>query len=611
LDGASRAFKIKNLFFWIPLGTHYWYNSHLTNRDAAVDKIHPIWIYPEKGEKLLEEVISEFSIHPTTAQILLSRGLKTIADVHDFLYAKLPQLYDPELFPDMDKAVGRILEALKRKEAILIYGDNDVDGITAATVLTEFLRAVGARVFFDIPNRSVAKKSLMGNALASARKHQCTLLITVDCGITAAKEIEEVVKQGIDVIITDHHEPTSKIPLCVATLNPKLINSTYPNRELTGVGVAFKLAHALTNALVENEEISPTKIDLKHFLDLVALGTIADMGALKGENRILVRYGLKQMKKMRRIGLAKLFQVSDIHLGELSPADIASKVAPRLNSLGRIADPLKGVELLLLRDSEGAELLAKELDLHNLERQKIEREVSVDIEETLFQHPELLHHKAIVLFSEKWHPGIIAILSARIAKQYNRPTVIISIEQEMGKGSIRTIPEFPLLDVLKENRDLLSNFGGHDFAAGLTLPKENILPFKERFIAAADRMLKEQDVIPKLYLDAQIRFSEVTFDFLESLTLLEPYGHENPQPILYTEARQVWPPKVVGKYHLKFFLEQNDRMLEGIGFGLAPRRGELQQKNALLRIAFTPHINLFLNKASIQLQIRDFQIASG
>ncbi len=567
-----------------------------------------LWIFPDRNPALLQEIITEFNIHHVTAQILISRGFKTLQEIHEFLYAKLPNLFDPDLFLDMDKAVERVLTAIHGNEAILIYGDNDVDGMTAAALLTEFLRSLDAKVFFDIPNRAMLKKSLMGDALQFALERHCTLLITVDCGITAAKEIQEVVSHGIDVIVTDHHEPTSKIPHCIATLNPKLINSTYPNRELTGVGVAFKLAHAIANTLIENEEISPTKIDLKNYLDLVALGLIADMGALKGENRILVRYGLKQMRKMKRVGLAKLFELSDIEKKDLSPIDIASKIAPRLNSLGRIADPIKGVELLLLHKNDEAEQLAKELDLNNLERQKIERIASDDIETMLFQYPDLLRDKAIVLQSKTWHPGIIAILSARIAKQYNRPTVIISIEQGIGKGSMRTIPEFPLLPLLKKNEDLLINFGGHDYAAGLTIKEENIPIFKQRFCAAAEKLLKDNDVIPKLYLDAKISFNELTFDFMESLSLLEPFGNENPPPILYCDAMQVWPPKVVGKFHLKLFLEQDDRMLEGIAFGLAGRKDQIRRKGLPLRVAFTPQINMFLNKMSIQLLIKDFQV---
>ncbi len=568
----------------------------------------PIWVYPKIDPEWHKTIIHEFSIHPVTAGILAARGFKSLEAIHDYLYAKLPDLLDPQLFPDMDKAVHRILHALHNKEHILIYGDNDVDGITATVLLTEFLRFIGVNVFFYVPNRNSLKQSVILDALEYAEINHCKLIITVDCGITAAVEIEETARRKIDVIVTDHHEPTAKLPHCIATLNPKLINSTYPNRNLTGVGVAFKLAHAITNALISNGSISPTKIDLKRYLDLVALGTIADMGSLLGENRILVRYGLRQLRKTKRIGLAKLFTICNLKLGEITPIDIASKVAPRLNSLGRIADPRKGVELLLIRDPVAAENLAKELDLNNIERQKIERRDSEDIEKFILKNPQILHQKAIVLSSEKWHPGIIPIITARIAKQYNRPTLVISIDQGVGKGSIRTIPEFPLLPHLHDNADLLENFGGHDFAAGLTIREENIEAFREHFIQAANTHLKENDVITKIHLDGKINFGDLTFDFMESFGLLEPFGNENPAPILYCDARQIWPPKLVGKTHLKLYLEQNDRMLEGIAFGMAAKRNRLLKKNLTLHIAFTPHINNFLNKSSIQLQVRDFQI---
>lgn len=567
-----------------------------------------IWVYPQDNPEWVKTIIKEFNIHPVTAHVLAARGFTSLEQIHDYLYAKLPNLLDPFLFPDMSKAVERILHALKMKENILIYGDNDVDGITAATLLTEFFQNIGANVLYYIPNRTSLNQSLILDALDYAHNNKCTLLITVDCGITAAAEITHALSKNVDVIVTDHHEPTAKLPHCVATLNPKLQGSTYPNRDLCGVGVAFKLAHAITNSLISNGEIPANKIDLKRCLDLVALGTIADMGSLLGENRILVRYGLKQLRKTRRIGLAKLFTVCDLKLGDITPIDIASKVAPRLNSLGRIADPKKGIELLLIRDPVAAEALAKELDLNNIERQKIERKDSEDIEQYILKHPQVFDERAIVLYSDKWHPGIIPIITARISKQYNRPTIVISIDQGLGKGSIRTIPEFPLLPILKENADLLVNFGGHDFAAGLTIREENIEPFKRKFVESANKKLKAQDIISKLYLDAKITFGELTFDFMESLNLLEPFGNENPPPILYCDAKQIWPPKVIGKTHLKMYLEQNERLLEGIAFGMAEKRPKLCRKNITLHIAFTPHINNFLNKSSIQLHIKDFQI---
>ncbi|NGX26410.1 MAG: Single-stranded-DNA-specific exonuclease RecJ [Chlamydiae bacterium] len=567
-----------------------------------------LWIYPQVDSAWNQKIIDELSIHPVTAQVLVSRGFTNFDQIHDYLYAKLPNLLDPNLFPEMDKAVERVLLALKNKETVLIYGDNDVDGITGATLLTEFLNYVGCKTLFYIPNRTSLNKSLMLDALDYASSHECTLLITVDCGITAAAEIGKAVKKGIDVIVTDHHEPTDQLPHCVATLNPKLKGSTYPNRDLTGVGVAFKLAHGITNVLITNGEMSPSKIDLKRYLDLVALGTIADMGSLLGENRILVRYGLRQMCLGKRIGLTKLFIVCEVDPSEVTTLSIASKLAPRLNSLGRIADPNKGVELLLNEDPDQAEILANELDLNNIERQKIERKDSEEVEAYIEKNPQIFKHRAILLYSNKWHPGIIPIITARIAKQYNRPTLIIAIENGLGKGSIRTIPEFPILPILRENADLLENFGGHDYAAGLTIKHENIERFRERFIASADKKLAEQDIQSKLQLDAKIDFGELTFDFMESLNLLEPFGNENPPPIFYADAHQAWPPKIVGKDHLKFYLKQNERMVEGIAFNMAARRPPLLRKNLLLRVAFTPQINTFLNKSSIQLQVRDFKI---
>lgn len=571
----------------------------------------PLWIYPNIDPTWVQTIIREFNIHPVTAEVLAARGFSSLEKIHEYLYAKLPNLHDPQLFLDMDKAVERIYLALKNKENILIYGDNDVDGITGTVLLTEFFRYIGAQVFFYVSNRSSLKQNPIHDALDYAIKNHCKLLITVDCGITAADEIADAVKENIDVIITDHHEPTAKLPHCIATLNPKLLNSTYPDRNLTGVGVAFKLAHAFTNLLLAQGEIGPNKVDLKKYLDLVALGTIADMGSLMGENRILVRYGLKQLRKNKRIGLAKLFSVCDVKPSEISPIDIASKVAPRLNSLGRIADPIRGVELLLIRDPIAAESLAKELDLNNSERQKIERKNSEDIEKYISENPHILKEKAIILVSNKWHPGIIPIITARIAKQYNRPTIIIAIDQGLGKGSIRTIPEFPLLSHLRDNSYLLENFGGHDFAAGLSIREENIEEFKHNFIASANKNLQDQDVISKLIIDAKVHFKDLTFDFMESLSLLEPFGNENPPPVLYCSTKQIWPPKVVGKSHLKLYLEQDDRLLEGIGFGMAEKKNILSKKNLNLDIAFTPHVNNFLNKSSIQLQIRDIQIAES
>jgi single-stranded-DNA-specific exonuclease len=565
----------------------------------------PIWIYPKLEHQFKEKIIKEFNINPIIAQILVSRGFTSFKQIHDYLYAKLPELHDPFLMAEMPQAVERVCQAIRNKESILIYGDNDVDGMTGTTLLTEFLQDIGANVFFYVSNRGALRQSLIVEALEYALANECKLLITVDCGITAAVEIAKVAAQNVDVIITDHHEPTDKIPHCVATLNPKLVNNPYPNRDLTGVGVAFKLAHGITNQLTAEGLLPPKKIDLKRYLDLVALGTISDMGSLiDTENRIFVRYGLRQLRKGKRIGLSKLFLICDVDLNDLNTFTIASKIAPRLNSLGRIDDPLKGVQLLLVKNAEVAEKMALDLDLNNIERQKIGKTMLLDVDTTIQEQPDILSNKAIVMVSGEWHPGVIAIISALISKRCNRPTAMIALDKGIGKGSVRSIPEFPLLPTLKQCSDILLNFGGHDFAAGLTIKEEHIEEFKNRFIQAANIQLKDIDVMSKLLLDAEIKFSDLTFDFMESAKLLEPYGNENPQPILYCDALQIWPPKVIGKTNLKLYLEQGDRVLEGVALGKAACASQLRRKHLKLKIAFTPQIN----KSTIQLLIRDFKI---
>lgn len=580
------------------------------------DKEELFWVYPKEDQEWKEKIIKEFNIHPVSAQILVSRGFTDLEEIQHYLYAQLPDLHDPFNFSQMETAVERILQAIKNNDTILVYGDNDVDGMTGTALLTEFFQLIGLKCLYFVSHPKSSRREMIVESLDFALENECKLLITVDCGITAANNIAKFVDRGIDVIVTDHHEPTDKIPNCVATLNPKLFNNPYPNRHLTGVGVAFKFAHALTNRLVADGIVSPKKIDLKRFLDLVAMGTISDMGVLLGENRIFVRYGLKQMEKNKRIGLAKLFEVADLRPTALNTFSIASKIAPRLNSLGRIAEPKKGVELLLLRNSAAAEKLAKELDLNNIERQKIERTISDDVENIIKNHPETLDDKAVVLSSDRWHPGVIAILSTRISKSYNRPAVMIAVDGDTGKASLRSISEFPLLSILKDSSDLLINFGGHDFAAGLTLKKENIPEFKKRFITAANNQLKAYDVKSKLYLDAKVNFEDLTFECMESIRLLEPFGHENPPPILYSDAKQAWPPKVVGKSHLKLFLEQkiekngqmSTRFHEGIAFYRAASSPRLRIKDLTLSLAFTPQIDHYLEKPSIKFVIRDFKI---
>ncbi|NGX58030.1 MAG: Single-stranded-DNA-specific exonuclease RecJ [Chlamydiae bacterium] len=574
----------------------------------------PIWVHPKNNAKLKQSIVKEFKLHPVIAQILVSRGFRTFEDIHRFLYSKLPDLHDPYLFNEMNLAVDRICEARKKGEKIIIYGDNDVDGMTGTTLLTEFLRSADVDVIYFVASPSSKKKATLIEALDTALENDCKVLISVDVGITATKEIATFVSKGIDVIVTDHHEPNEVLPKCTALLNPKLPNNTYPDRNLTGVGVAFKLAHGVTIRLVKEGELSPKKIDLKRYLDLVALGTISDMGALIGENRIFVRYGLEQIKKGKRIGLAKLISVCDVNPNELNTFIVASRIGPPLNSLGRIANANDGVKLLLIRNSNQAEKLAQELGLNNIERQKIERNMTEDVENILKNNPQIFEKKAIILASEKWHPGVIPIIATRLSKYYNRPTFIIAINEKFGKGSIRSIPEFPLLPALKQCADLLENFGGHDIASGMIIKEENIPEFTKRILDIANSSLKDKDIKNKLNIDAYVNFEDLTYDCLESLHLLEPHGNENPAPLLFTEAKQAWPPKVIGKMHekahLKIYLEQKDRVLEGIALNRAQDSSKMRNKDLKLEVVFTPQIDVFQSQSYLRLLIRDFTIKS-
>lgn len=565
------------------------------------------WSPPKDDPEWRQKIVEEFHIHPILAQILVTRGFTSLKSIHAFLYVKLRDLHDPFLFVDMEAAVNRLARAWEAKERVMVYGDTDVDGMTAAALLVEFLRSIGVDANPYLPGRST-RQSEMIEGLKAAQKSEVTLVITVDCGITAAEEIERFTESGIDVIVTDHHEPTHKIPNCLATLNPKLIDNVYPNRELTGAGVAFKLIHAVTVEFVKTKKIAEDFVDLESYLDLVALGTIADMAPLVGENRILAHYGLKSLEATKRIGLQKLFEVCGINpKSGITAFDVASKLAPRLNSIGRIDEGSKGVELLLASSEAVAQGLAEELELQNIERQRIEKLMSEHLDQMIQEDPAIMAAPMIVVASDKWHPGVIPILSARLTKQYAKPTLLIAIENGVGKGSLRTVPEFPLLPMLKANAEYLIDFGGHDFAAGMTIQEKDIKAFTKAALDYAEKNIPNETSSSTLQIDANVSFYELDFELLESLDLFKPYGQENPMPIFFAQAEQSWPPKVVSSNHLKMYVQEGGRMLEGIAFGMADRREELKRKNIKLDLAFTPQVNRFLNKSSIQLLIRGFQ----
>ncbi|SPN73682.1 Single-stranded-DNA-specific exonuclease recJ,ssDNA exonuclease RecJ,Uncharacterized protein conserved in bacteria,single-stranded-DNA-specific exonuclease RecJ,DHH family [Chlamydia serpentis] len=568
------------------------------------------WVYPKEDPAFLAMIIKEFHLPPIVAQIFISRGFQTIQEIHKFLYSHLSSLYDPGLFLDMSKAVERLLLARDRKEHVMIYGDSDVDGMTGVALLVEFLREIDIRVSYFFLGAILKQHGETTTLIAKLKKEQVSLLITVDCGITAGKEVSDITRQGIDVIITDHHMPTGKMPHCIATLNPKLRDHTYPNRELTGVGVAFKLARGVLNALTSRNLVSKNQHNLKKLLDLVTLGTITDVGVLLGENRLMVRYGIKEIARGSRIGLNKLCALAGVERSEVTSTDIVLKIAPKLNSLGRLDDPEKGVELLLTQDSQRADILIAELDNINKERQRIEAEVFQDIQEILNSNADLLKQAAIVLSSMKWHARVIPIISARLAKTYNKPVVIIAIQGGVGKGSARTIGSFPLLGVLKKCSSLLLSYGGHDFAAGIIIKEDKVEDFKKKFIHLVHSSLKKRDALPHLEIDAYADFDAIDHDLLSSMELFEPFGKGNLMPVFCSKVVQVRYPKVLPGNHLKLYLSQKERNLEGVAFGMGDHASALKARwHVPLEVAYTPRLSQTSGSGVIHLLVRDFRIA--
>ncbi|AEJ77693.1 single-stranded-DNA-specific exonuclease RecJ [Chlamydia trachomatis] len=567
------------------------------------------WDYPKHNEVFLKKILKEFHLHPAIAQVLISRGFQSIQEIRDFLYPQLSSLHSTSLFLDMEKAVARLLQAKANNEHVMIYGDGDVDGITGVTLIVEFLQILGVKTSYCCSGTLFKQHGETASLISQMLQDGISLLITVDCGITAGKEVQAINKQGIDVIVTDHHMPTGKLPHCIAMLNPKLDKNPYPNKELTGVGVAFKLVCATYEELIQQDASWKDKIDLLRFLDLVSLGTIADVGRLSGENRILVSYGIKEIAKGKRLGLKKLCSLSGVDKSEVSSTNLGIRITPKLNSLGRLADSSQGVKLLLSQDPKNIGTIVSELSAVNQERQRIEAEVLRDVERILAANPKLTAQSAIVLASPNWHSRVIPIISARLARTYNKPVAIIALQDGIGKGSLRTIGSFPLLGVLRKCESFFLSYGGHDFAAGLMIKEDQVEGFRKKFIHLVSSSLRKDDAMRTLSLDVGMDFSRINRDLIASMELLEPFGKGNVSPVFYTKAIQVRYPKLLAGNHVKLYLNSGERNLEGTAFGQGDKISLLKANwNIPLDIAYTLRIMRRSARGAIRLLIQDFRI---
>ncbi len=566
------------------------------------------WITTTFDHEKANELAHVMHLPLPLATILVNRGYSAGQEVARFLNPRLCDIRDPFLLPDMDKAGERIWRAIEREEAICIHGDYDADGITATTILVQVLSALGGRVTPVLPNRLSD-----GYGLTPETVERCVsdagaqLIITVDCGIGASNAVEHARSLDVDVVVTDHHESTAELPPAVAVVNPKLGDDP-ATQSLAGVGVAFKLAYALVKMGRDHHFSRAMELDLRNVLDLVAMGTVADIVPLLDENRILVHYGMQQLNKTQSVGLLELIRVSGIR----TPIDsyhIAFILAPRLNAAGRMDTAEDALALLLTNDSQNARELAEKLDSMNRERQVIERETLEEAIRLIETSYNPSRDFGLVVAGKNWHPGVVGIVASRILHKYYRPTVVIAMENAHGgRGSCRSIDHFDMLEGLKKCDHHLVKFGGHQMAAGLEIEQSQINAFRQSFNRVVHETVKREDLVPIQKIDAWIDLGQADHYLMDALEQLKPLGEGNPPPVwAVADARVLGQPRVVGNKHLKMTLTTGGAQREAIGFGMAKRT----LPDSPLNIAFQLSRNHYVDHNSVQLHLQDFEAANG
>ncbi len=556
--------------------------------------MHRRWLVKKTNTEFLEHLSKKASISRALAQILINRGLKDIDSIRAFLSPSFSDLHDPFLLNDMDKAVERLKKAIKEDEVVFIYGDYDADGITATSLLLSALRGVGANACYHIPNRITEGYGISKKGIDKARACGADLIITADCGISSGDEIANITSCGIDVIVTDHHEPPEVLPPALAVINPHRRDSTYPFKYLSGVGVAYKLIHALTDSLGRGDS------ELVDYFDLVTIGTIADSVPLTGENRVFVMYGLKKINSDScRLGVRALKESAGVRR-ELNSGLLSYTLIPRINAAGRLNDASDVVELFLTDDEEMAKATASLLEEQNKRRQRVEMEV-FESARNMIDHERL--DNAIVLSHSSWHQGVIGIVASRLVETFYRPVFLFSLNDTIAKGSARSIPPFHIYKGISACSELLLGYGGHSQAAGLKLLIDNLPAFKEKINSIVEESITPDDLIPTLEIDAGVRLSEINFDLINELALLEPFGESNKEPVLGAKGVEIMDYRIVGNGHLKMMTRQKNTNIDAIGFSMGKLIEMLEGANTF-DIVFTPSMNEWNGTKSLQLNLK-------
>ncbi|MEO2074585.1 MAG: single-stranded-DNA-specific exonuclease RecJ [Bacillus sp. (in: firmicutes)] len=558
------------------------------------------WIVRKSENHLVKQLENELKITPLVASLLVNRGLDTVESARYFLFGK-EEFHDPFLLKGMDLAVNRIRDAIEKQEPILIFGDYDADGVSSTSVLMMTLRDLGANVQFYIPNRFTEGYGPNERAFRHAAESGISLIITVDTGISAVHEAAIAKELGVDLIITDHHEPGPVLPEALAIIHPKLPDSIYPFRELAGVGVAFKLAHALYGKVPE------------HLFEIAVIGTIADLVSLTGENRLIAKKGLDKLKVTQNVGLRAIFKLAGVDLSSITEETIGFTLAPRINAVGRLEDADMAVQLILTDDPEEAEQLAEEMDALNKTRQSIVNEITAEaIEEVETRYP-IDSNKVLVIGKEGWNAGVVGIVASRLVDRYYRPTIILSFDSEKGiaKGSARSIEGFDLFKNLSTCREILPHFGGHPMAAGMTLDLENVAQLRDRLNSLAEEQLSEDHLIPVTYLDEEVRLEDVHLTSLDEMNLLSPFGMDNPKPKVLINNVDIVNMRKIGseQNHLKVLVNENGSNLDGIGFGLGALMDQISPASKISLIGELS-INEWNNIRKPQIFIHDLAVES-
>lgn len=569
--------------------------------------VSKIWRVSRETPIIRDYFAERLGINPIVAQILLNRGFDTVTKAREFLQPDFDALHNPFSFSHMERAVNRIYQAIESGEKILVYGDYDVDGITSIAVLLPVLRELGADVDYYIPNRVEEGYGLNMAAVESAADNNVKLMITVDCGISAHAEVQLASDLGIDIIITDHHESPKVLPNAYAIINPKVPGDNYPFADLAGVGVAFKLAEAL---LIESLGERGRTEAFDRFSDLVALGTVADVASLLGENRVIVKFGLNKLSETENLGLQALMQVSGLKDKRMDPIAVGYSLAPRINAVGRMGDPGMGVELLLASRREEAERLARVLDAQNRERKELEAQI---LEEALSLMPhqvDLETERVIVLAGKGWHTGVVGIVASRICEMYYRPTILICIEDDEARGSGRSIEGFHMYEALSRCSDTLLRFGGHEQAAGLAISPDKIDEFRKSINLVANEVLDHDDLIPKIDIECRVELENLDFDLLNELSSLGPFGMRNPEPLFCLTGVRVAEYRTVGNggRHLKVKVQGDGGItLDAIGFDMSEYCNLLFDNPDNIDVAFALNENTWNGHTSIQLRLVDIR----